>query len=185
MKDILIFLLISLFFFIIRVLTLLVHELGHAIPAIIFTRQPVAIYIGSYGDDDGNIQFNKGLLEINIKRNPLLWRRGLCVMADDDLTLQQRIIQVLAGPLSSFVIGGIAAFIAITFDLHGAIKLVSGIFFLSAAVDLITNLYPRTIQLNDYSTLDTDGRIAWQLFRSWSYERSFRKRNTRNNLRKR
>lgn len=165
---------------------------GHAIPAIIFTRQQVAkqvaIYIGSYGDDENNMQFNKGLLEINIKRNPLLWRKGLCVVYNDDMTLRQRMIQVLAGPLSSLVIGGAAAFIAIAFDMHGLIKLISGIFLLSAVLDLIVNLYPRTIQLNDYSTLDTDGRTALQLFRAWSYEQSYKKRNNRykqNNLRKR
>lgn len=187
-QDLLIFLFLFLLFFIVRFLTILVHELGHAIPAIIFTRQHVAIYIGSYGDDEGNIQFNKGLLEINIKRNPLLWRKGLCVVYDDDMTLRQRMIHVLAGPLSSLVIGGVAAFIAIAFDMHGLIKLISGIFLLSAVLDLIVNLYPRTIQINDYSTLDTDGRTALRLLRSWSYEQSYRKRNNRykqNNLRKR
>ncbi|SEW52874.1 zinc metalloprotease [Chitinophaga arvensicola] len=186
--DILIFLLIALLIFIARFLTILVHELGHAVPAMIFTRQPVAIYIGSFGDDEGNVQFNKGLLEINIKRNPLLWRKGLCVAYDDDMNIRQRLIQVLAGPLSSIVIAGIAVCFSVVFDLHGSIKLISGIFLFSAMFDLVLNLYPRTMQLDNYSTLDTDGKQVLNLLRDWSYERSMMKRKKRypskNNLRK-
>jgi Peptidase M50B-like len=185
--DLFIFLLLSLLFFVARFFTILFHELGHAIPAIIFTREPVAIYIGSYGEEEGNIQFNSGLLEINIKRNPLLWRKGLCIVYDNDMTIRQRIIQVLAGPLSSLVIAGITAFIAFAFDMHGSIKLIFSIFLLSAVLDLIFNLYPRTIQLQDYSILHTDGRQTLNLIRSWFQERSIMKGNNRyrkNNLRK-
>ncbi|RBL90100.1 site-2 protease family protein [Chitinophaga flava] len=186
-KDLLIFLLLSVLFFIVRFFTILIHELGHAIPAIIFTRQRVIVYIGSYGEDDRNIQFNISLLEINIKRNPLSWRRGICFANHEDMTIRQKTILVLAGPLSSFIIAGVAALIAFTFDMHGSVKLVFSIFLLSAVIDLFTNLYPRTIQLHNHRILHSDGRLLLNLFRSWSYERSIVKGNNlhkKNKLRK-
>ncbi len=45
-------------------ITVLLHELGHAIPALILTRQKVSIYIGSYGDPDKSLHFRIGLLEL-------------------------------------------------------------------------------------------------------------------------
>ncbi|MBK8341854.1 MAG: M50 family metallopeptidase [Bacteroidetes bacterium] len=40
----------ALLVFITRTFTVLFHELGHAIPAILMSKKAVTIYIGSYGD---------------------------------------------------------------------------------------------------------------------------------------
>ena len=35
---------------VIKLSTTFFHEMGHAIPALIFTKKPVSVYVGSYGD---------------------------------------------------------------------------------------------------------------------------------------
>jgi hypothetical protein len=62
-----------------RPVTVLLHELGHAIPAILLTRQKVTIYIGSHGDPKKSLKFKLGLLEGYFRYNPFDWNRGLCV----------------------------------------------------------------------------------------------------------
>ncbi|SEO00261.1 hypothetical protein SAMN05216436_12835 [bacterium A37T11] len=63
-----------------RALTVVIHELGHAVPAIFLTKEKVAIYIGSFGDPNKSLHVNIGLLEVWFKYSPFLWGRGLCVM---------------------------------------------------------------------------------------------------------
>ena len=43
------------------------HEMGHAIPALIFTKKSVTVYIGSYGDISKTTQFKLGRLTIYFK----------------------------------------------------------------------------------------------------------------------
>ncbi|MBV8252053.1 MAG: hypothetical protein JO154_05550 [Chitinophaga sp.] len=164
-----------LLFFIARFFTIMIHELGHALTAIKFTKQYAIVYIGSYEDASGCIQINKGLLEINIKKNPLTWVKGLCIASEDDMTLKQRLIQVLAGPLSSFVIAIVAAVIVFAFDMHGSIKLMMAIFLLSAMIDLLINLRPSTFRTYNYGMVDSDGRQALELIRDWYREREILK----------
>lgn len=46
-----------IFLFFIRGLIIILHELGHALPAILLTKEKVSIYIGSYGDQKKSINF--------------------------------------------------------------------------------------------------------------------------------
>ena len=53
--------------FFIRIFTTLIHELGHAIPSLIFTTQEVAIHVGSYGDDKNSFEIDLGRLKAFFK----------------------------------------------------------------------------------------------------------------------
>lgn len=64
-----------------RPFTILFHELGHTLPALMMTRQPVTVYIGSYGDTKHSVHFRIGQLDILLKYNPLAWRSGLCILS--------------------------------------------------------------------------------------------------------
>jgi len=46
-----------------RPLTVIFHELGHAIPAILLTKEKVTVYIGSYGDPKKSLRIKIGLLD--------------------------------------------------------------------------------------------------------------------------
>lgn len=139
-----------------RPFTVLFHELGHAIPAIILTKQKVAIYIGSYGDPNKSLHFNVGLLEVWFKYNPFSWRLGLCVPSSKQISINKQIIYTLTGPLTSFAIAAIACYFTFTYDLHGVVKLILVIFLGSSIFDLFVNLTPRAIPIKLY-----DGKLAY------------------------
>lgn len=141
---------------VIRPLTVLCHELGHAIPAILMTRQPVSIYIGSYGDPKKSLHFSIGLLDVWFKYNPFSWRLGLCVPSSKQISINKRIIYTLTGPLASFVIALAASYLTFTFDLHGFFKFILTIFLVSSVVDLFSNLLPKQTPIKLY-----DGRVAY------------------------
>lgn len=158
------------FFFLIvlvtRSTTVLFHELGHAIPAILLTKQTVTIYIGSHGDPANSLHFRIGLLEVWFKYNPLSWRIGLCVPTAQQISVNKQIVYTLTGPLASSVIATLAAYFAFTFDLHGFIKLILIIFLGSSIFDLFINLIPnnRPTHLHNGGTIYNDGYRLKQLF---------------------
>ena len=57
-----------------RPFTVLFHELGHAIPAMLMTKQGATVYVGSYGDKKQSFQLALGGLEIWFRYNPFKWR---------------------------------------------------------------------------------------------------------------
>src|SRR5258708_39407973 len=72
-------LLLGLAFFV----TVTLHELGHAIPALLMTRDEVTIFIGSFGSPYKSFRFTIGRLEFYCKCNPLLWYKGCCLCSVD------------------------------------------------------------------------------------------------------
>ena len=84
-------------------ITILLHELGHAIPALLLTREDVVIYIGSLGNPYKCFKVSISQLTIYCKYNPLLWYKGCCVSFDYDLTINQRLLLVAGGPIASLV----------------------------------------------------------------------------------
>lgn len=149
-----------------RPFTVLFHELGHAIPAILMTRQSVSIYIGSYGDPEKSLHFKIGLLNIWFKYNPFSWRLGLCVPSAKQISVNKQIIYTLTGPLASFAIATVACYFTFAYDLHGFLKLILVIFLGSSIFDLFVNLTPinTPIQLHDGRLTYNDGYQLRQLF---------------------
>jgi tetratricopeptide (TPR) repeat protein len=160
------FFLILFLMFITRPFTVLFHELGHAIPAIFMTRQQVSIYLGSYGDPKKSLNFAIGHLDVWFKYNPFSWQGGLCVPSAKEISIYKQIIITLTGPLSSFFIATIASYTSFTFDLHGSLKLILVVFFISSIFDLLINLIPNNtpIQLYNGSMIYNDGYKLRQLF---------------------
>ncbi|MFM1999384.1 MAG: hypothetical protein RL204_1331 [Bacteroidota bacterium] len=149
-----------------RPITVLLHELGHAIPAILMTRQSVSIYIGSYGDPKKSLHFKIGLLDIWFKYNPFSWRLGLCVPSAKQIPINKQIIYTLTGPLASFAIAIGACYFTFAYDLHGFLKLTLVIFLGSSIFDLFVNLTPinTPVQLHDGRLTYNDGYQLRQLF---------------------
>src|SRR5579859_2563186 len=87
-----------------RPFTVLFHELGHAIPAILLSKEKVTIYVGSYGDPAKSFRVNIGLLEVWFRYNPFKWRSGLTIPSAKGISLDKKIIYTLMGPVASFAI---------------------------------------------------------------------------------
>lgn len=105
-----------------RPFTVLFHELGHAIPVILLTKQKATIYIGSYGDPKSSIKINFGLLTIYFRYNPLAWRLGLCVPSAKSVSINRQIVYTLAGPIASLIIATIVCYFTFAYDFHGFLK---------------------------------------------------------------
>lgn len=151
----------------------ILHELGHAIPAILMTRQTVSIYIGSHGDPSKSLHFRVGLLEVWFKYNPILWQGGLCVPSAKNISTNTGIIYTLAGPLTSVVIAAVACYFTFAYELHGAIKLFLIFFLVSTVMDLFRNLIPDSTPVTLY-----DGRVTYNdgFLLKWLF---YHKRNPR------
>ena len=50
-----------------RSLTTFFHEMGHAVPALLFTREKVEVFVGSYGDLHNALQLQLGRLKLYLK----------------------------------------------------------------------------------------------------------------------
>lgn len=149
-----------------RALTVLLHELGHAIAAIIFTREKVTVYIGSYGDKSKSLRLNAGILDMWLKYNPFSWQRGLCIPSNKKISLNKRIVCTLAGPLVSFMTCIISTYLAFAKDLLEPFPFVLIIVSSSSMLDLISNLTPRNkpIKLFDGPYTYNDGYTVKLLF---------------------
>ncbi len=160
-----------------RPFSVLFHELGHAIPAILLTKQKVAIYIGLNGNPANSLKLTIGLLEIWFCYNPFSWIAGHCVPTAKSVSINRQMIYILTGPLASFAIGGIACYLTFYCDFHGFIKVLLVIFFGSSIFDFFLNLIPieRPIKLNDGTIGYNDGYWLKRLF----YFKQFHKKYAR------
>ncbi|MCH8904747.1 MAG: hypothetical protein IIA45_12645, partial [Bacteroidetes bacterium] len=84
---------------ILRPFTVLFHELGHGITALLLTKEKVTLYIGSYGDPKNSFKFSLGRLEFFIKYFSVLWEIGLCVHQSKNIPLNRQILITLFGPI--------------------------------------------------------------------------------------
>ena len=137
-----VYIILFLFFVIIitRPFIVLFHELGHAIPALIFSREKVEIYLGSYGDKVKSFKIQLGLLEIWVKP-AFFWKSGLCVY-NKSMSIDHRIIVTFCGPIASFSLSFVLAYIIFAFEMHGSLKVMIACFLMVAFIDLIVNLSP-------------------------------------------
>jgi Flp pilus assembly protein TadD len=172
---IIIVLFLGILFLAVRPFTIIAHELGHAIPAILLTRQVVTIYLGSYGDPNRSLHFKIGLLEVWFKYNPFMWREGLCVPSAPDISFNNRIIYILGGPIVSVIFGALTCYFAFGFDVHAIFKLIFIVFFCSTIFDLLVNLIPidHAILLHDGTVTYNDGTQLKLLFRVRKYSAEY------------
>lgn len=164
---------------VIRPMSILLHELGHAIPALLLTKERVTIYIGSYGDPARSVKFALRGLDIYFRYNPFYWKGGLCVPSADSVSINKQIIYTVTGPITSLIIAAVACYLTFAYDWHGFLKLFLVEFLILAVLDLFVNLYPgsRPIHLYDGTVTYTDGYMLQLLlyYKRFpkNYERAF------------
>jgi len=150
-----------------RIATTLFHELGHGIPAMIFTKEKVNVFLGSYGDVEKSKHLAFGnKLSIYFMLNPLKWSGGMAQHGNNNLTTLKNLVILSFGPLCSLFLATIAIWVLYSFNLHGFLKLLSIVFLISAIFDL-RNLYPNgtPIKLYDGTCTYRDGYQILRLIR--------------------
>jgi|GEM_PF-3045052 len=85
------------------VINVVLHELGHAIPKMFWTKKSVEVFIGSLGESGRYLRLSMGRLKVYIKPNPFLWMRGLCRSAEW-LPAGKQIVVTAMGPLTSLLL---------------------------------------------------------------------------------
>ena len=156
-----------LFFTILRPLTTLIHELGHGIPALIYTDKKVTLYIGSYGNPDKSFKIVLGRLELFFNKQLFNWNIGLCVMEEKTLAINKQIVFTLMGPLASLILSLILTYLIINVDFSDYVLVILFFFNISTYYDFFANIIPnsRPIKLHDDSIVHNDGKQILDLIK--------------------
>ena len=123
-------------YFAARSLEVLFHELGHAIPALIFTKNNVSIYLGSYAETAKSKKISFKRLTIYYNSIFRLWKYGACMHRTENLNYKKYLVIVLSGPLFSLMLAGLIFYLAIATDAHGAVKFLLFMLLITAVFDL-------------------------------------------------
>ncbi|MEM1321393.1 MAG: tetratricopeptide repeat protein [Bacteroidota bacterium] len=147
-----------------RSITTLIHELGHAIPSLLFTRNKVCIYVGSYGDVSKSIHLRLGRLEAFLRINVFDWNIGLC-QHEAARGFWANLLIILFGPLASLCLAGGLTYLIAYGGYSDDWRSLMAIFALSAVWDFFVNILPesRPMELHDGSVVYNDGTQLMRL----------------------
>ena len=149
-----------------RSLTTLFHELGHAIPALVFTSKVVEVYVGSYGSIEESLHFRLGRLRFYLRWNPFVWQLGMCRQGER-VAVWKELLIILGGPLASTLLAILAFFMIINYELSDGWFYLAALFAGAALIDLFTNLYThdRELLMHDGQVVYSDGYQIRNLLR--------------------
>lgn len=149
-----------------RIFTTLIHELGHAIPSLMFTEGEVAIHVGSYGDDKNSFKIDFGRLKAFFKIDIVKWNIGLC-QHQPAKTYLQNILIVLGGPIFSVLIGIVLIYLLEVRTWSDEVTFIFAFFIFSSVWDFIANMVPskESIMMHDGSANYNDGFHLMQLMK--------------------
>jgi tetratricopeptide (TPR) repeat protein len=97
------FLLVIAYSFLTRPIAVLFHELGHAIPGLIYSKGKVRVFVGTMGNPKGMWKVNLGRLEINFKYAAYHRSGGVCYFDDEKISVNKRIVRIAGGPFMSLL----------------------------------------------------------------------------------
>ena len=121
-----------------RSITTFIHELGHAIPALLFTDDDVVICLGSYGDVSDSWCFDMGRLKIYFQLNILSWQIGICAHEKPE-SVDRDIAIVLGGPIATLLLFFSLVY-ALSMPMSDNWKFVLLVFMMSGILDFIVNI---------------------------------------------
>ncbi len=166
MNELTLFLVLLLLAALCRPLTVLLHELGHAIPILLLTRsERVELFVGTHGEPQRSWRLPLGRLQVYLHYNPWLHLGGLTRYDRMPDRRQARLFIILGGPLASLLIAALALWSSFMFSFHPLILGLSILFLAGAIFDFVVNLIPQRqpLELPDGSCIDNDGQQLWQI----------------------
>lgn len=149
-----------------RGIVVLLHELGHALPALVFTKQKVSVYIGSYGDPEKSIHLKIKNLELWLNYKLFSWQNGLCIATFENNSINKQIFYVLMGPIFPFLLAIAYVYIAFSNEFGDFYLLFAISFLIISILDVFQNLTPNNqpIELHDGTVTYNDGYKLSKLF---------------------
>jgi len=160
-------------FIIARFITVLLHELGHAIPALIFTKEKVTVFLGSYGVTKTSKHLGLGKrLSFYFKLNPFAWRSGMVIHSPENVSVRKNLIILFMGTSFPIFIAIVTLWVVFALDMNGFLKLFTLIFLLSALFDL-RNLYSNAEPILLVNGLHTHND-GYQIRKSLAYRKNFK-----------
>ncbi len=160
----------------IRSITVFVHELGHAIPALLLSKNKVEVYIGSYGDPEKSLIFSLGRFKIFFKYNPFLWSQGLCTHSGFKFDpFVSAFIILLGGPLFSLAFGILSCSYIYANSDDPKMMFLGVLILVSSLLDFYVNIVPdkRPIRLFDGNIVFNDGAQIKQLLYYRTYAEQY------------
>lgn len=142
-----------------RSITTFFHEMGHALPALLFTeKEKVNVLVGTYGNIDNCLKISFGRLDLYLKLNVFNWRIGLCTHGQIK-ALVPKLMVILGGPMASVLLASGALFIILSKDYSQGWLIFSVLFLISSIFDFLVNIDPshQPIKLYDGSITYSDG----------------------------
>lgn len=143
------FLVIYLLIVIMNPVTTFFHELGHAIPMLLFNKTgKVEVFIGSHGDYEKSFRFRMGRLYCYIRLTPLLIMKpaGICRGQQAENTYLQQLVILYGGTAFSMLLATLSTILIITYDHVQAVRLAGFTMLAFSLTDLVMNLFPRAIK---------------------------------------
>lgn len=126
-----------------RSITTLIHELGHAIPSLLFTKEPVVICVGSYENLTKSKGIKLGRLTLFFTLNIFNWNQGLC-LHKGVTTFMQNLLIIIGGPFASLLVGLGLIYVVKTAGLDEYGITVVMFLLVSAIWDFLVNIIPQT-----------------------------------------
>ena len=152
---------------VIKLSTTFFHEMGHAIPALIFTKKPVSVYVGSYGDISNTFRLRIRRLELFLKLNIMDWKIGMCHHEEVVSDTWKRVLITLGGPIASLVVSIPLMMHYKSIASSDFLSFVVIVFIGSACYDFLSNMLPiaTPINMHDGAVAYCDGYMLLTMFR--------------------
>lgn len=159
-----------------RSVTTLIHELGHAIPSLLFSKGPVNVYVGSYGTEEKYLKIKLSRLCLYFRVNFLNWRIGMCTHEKIESSRKQLIV-ILGGPFASLFLAITIIIIMSIYSLPISIIYILTCYVLSSLYDFIINLVPAYIitELSPHGPMMSDGMAFVYLLSFGKYYNEYNK----------
>ncbi|MBT8234206.1 MAG: hypothetical protein KJN84_16355, partial [Bacteroidia bacterium] len=157
-----------------RSVTTFVHEMGHAIPALLFTKDDVIVCLGSYADVSGSKAIKIGRLIIYFRLNVFGWKIGLCSHKPINNYLHEMIV-ILGGPFASLCLAIVTLILVLGNNLNDGLMSLATLFILSTGFDFFTNIIPtnNALYLFNGNITYNDGQQFVNLWRKSNLPEAF------------
>jgi len=151
---------------ILRLVTTFFHEMGHAIPALVFTRKKVEVFIGSYGEKATALNLNFGRLVFYFNKNIFDWQIGMCRHEGAPKSIWKNVLIIIGGPIASLMISIPLILNINSLEPNSFLLFISLVFIAAAVIDLMANLYPssRVSQASGGQLAYSDGYLLKSIF---------------------
>lgn len=151
---------IALCWILLHPLTVLVHELRHAVVARLLGATSITIFIGSYGEYARTFLIQVFGFRIFLTKNPLRWQFGCCMTVVECPTVRKEVLLSLAGPFASLILAIISLTFASLLDDYDGVRLLIFAFVALASFDFVSSILPYSLPADNGGQIHTDGKTV-------------------------